>query len=385
MANIPNFPSFVTNNDLPTEQFPTLSRTVNPDLVAPQAADRQSKALEKRDVTIVQWLNYIITFCNNIATTLGVTFLRIDGGNNMLANLKVGDGTTNYKIINQAPGTAVTDGVNLGQVALLNGSQNFSADIHGVATTGGSTSTTLATKSYVDSSVASIHNELPTTFVGPFTSSSTFTVPANIYSVWAYIKGGGGGGGGGATSKIGGNGASGGTAFARFAVTPGTVVTYTVGGGGGGGGSQGGSTYAGGGGGGGGATTVTASGISLIAGGGGGGSGGGTSPENGGAGGAGGAAGTVSTSGAAAGTAGSGGTTNGGTGGSTAVGSVNGNAGSSPTGYTVSGATTLVNPYVYQEVSITSYGVGGIGAVATSGGSSVPGTSGSSGAVVIFY
>jgi hypothetical protein len=76
-----------------------------------------------------------------------------------------------------------------------------------------------------------------------FTSSSTFTVPANVYKLKVTVVGGGGGGGRTAYTNVGGGGGggSGGGSIKVFAVTPGWVFTVTVGNGGAGGTSGAGS------------------------------------------------------------------------------------------------------------------------------------------------
>ena len=67
-----------------------------------------------------------------------------------------------------------------------------------------------------------------------FTSSGSFTVPLDVYSLTITMSGASGGGGGGAT----GNGQTGGTAYRdirTITVTPGETLTITVGAGGQGG------------------------------------------------------------------------------------------------------------------------------------------------------
>jgi hypothetical protein len=67
-----------------------------------------------------------------------------------------------------------------------------------------------------------------------FTSSGTFTVPANVTSLWiTLIAGGGAGGGSTAAALAGGGGGSGETCFGvEYAVTPLSVYTVTIGAGG---------------------------------------------------------------------------------------------------------------------------------------------------------
>lgn len=64
-----------------------------------------------------------------------------------------------------------------------------------------------------------------------FTSSGSFTVPAGVYRVAALATGGGGGGGAqvGASNSSGGGGSAASTAISYIDVTPGQVLTVTVG------------------------------------------------------------------------------------------------------------------------------------------------------------
>lgn len=85
-------------------------------------------------------------------------------------------------------------------------------------------------------------NFVPKLSAASFTSSTTWTVPANVTHIVAQIVGGGGGGGGGGRGNNTGTGAGGGaggagglTVVAASAVTPGETVTITVGAGGAGG------------------------------------------------------------------------------------------------------------------------------------------------------
>jgi len=80
-----------------------------------------------------------------------------------------------------------------------------------------------------------------------FESSGTFTVPADVYVLWLDACSGGGGGGGGFVGETGGGGGGGGPAMgvrgATMPVTPGEIITLTIGAGGVGGaaGASGGS------------------------------------------------------------------------------------------------------------------------------------------------
>jgi uncharacterized repeat protein (TIGR01451 family) len=142
----------------------------------------------------------------------------------------------------------------------------------------------------------------------------TYTVPANTYTITVVLSGGGGGGGGYDNVGVAGTGGAGSAVTAQISVTPGQVVTITLGSGGRSGftsgpqgyvacsgngtggsgystggagavtncGSQG---YSGGGGGGGGSSTLTINGTTFIQAGGGGGGGGGGNNVAGGVGG----------------------------------------------------------------------------------------------------
>ena len=164
-----------------------------------------------------------------------------------------------------------------------------------------------------------------------FTSSGTFTVPANVTTMTVYVWGAGGGGGGGsngcAQEGNGGGGGGGGFATKILTVSSGQVYTITVGAGGTAGASGGGSTA-----GTGGNTTITGTG--------------GTVSATGGTGGAGNSScGTVAGGTGGTGTAGTGITTYTGGGGSTGqaassgVGSGGGGAGSGGNGGTVTNGT----------------------------------------------
>lgn len=116
-----------------------------------------------------------------------------------------------------------------------------------------------------------------------FTSSGTFTVPANVYSVKVTVLGGGGGGGQGTTSgdiesgytsSYGGSGGVGGTGISYVAVTPAAGHTVSIGAGGAGtnttGGTGGSTTFGASlvvatGGGGGSASSAGASGYGSVA------------------------------------------------------------------------------------------------------------------------
>ncbi len=80
-----------------------------------------------------------------------------------------------------------------------------------------------------------------------FTSSGTFTVPAGVYLLIIEAWGAGGGGGGSlSTTDSGSGGGGGGYGIKRLAVTPGQVITFTIGAGGTGGTSGGGTGGTGG-------------------------------------------------------------------------------------------------------------------------------------------
>ncbi|WP_353613971.1 hypothetical protein [Mangrovibacter phragmitis] len=69
------------------------------------------------------------------------------------------------------------------------------------------------------------------------TTSTSFTVPDNIYDLYISASGAGGGGGGGYSSSYSGSGGGGGASIYRqhFSVTPGTVLSVVIGSGGAGG------------------------------------------------------------------------------------------------------------------------------------------------------
>lgn len=67
--------------------------------------------------------------------------------------------------------------------------------------------------------------------------TANFTVPAGVYELWVWVWGAGGGGGGGhpgpVVGRIGSDGGGGGGySFKKIAVTPGQVISYTIGAGG---------------------------------------------------------------------------------------------------------------------------------------------------------
>lgn len=69
------------------------------------------------------------------------------------------------------------------------------------------------------------------------TGTANFTVPAGVYELWVWVWGAGGAGGGGhpgpVVGRIGSDGgAGGGLAIKKIAVTPGQVISYTIGAGG---------------------------------------------------------------------------------------------------------------------------------------------------------
>jgi hypothetical protein len=111
---------------------------------------------------------------------------------------------------------------------------------------------------------------------GLFTASTTFTVPSSSGGTLKILSIGGGGGGGGGTNRCavylyvgGGGGGSGEITLKTVSVTPGTVLTITVGSGGSAGGQRDGQ-YGGGAAGGTGGTTTVKNGATVLAGAGGG-------------------------------------------------------------------------------------------------------------------
>ena len=204
------------------------------------------------------------------------------------------------------------------------------------------------------------------------TGAQNWTVPPGITEISAVVVGGGGGGGGGETGRNEGvtGGAGGGLAYGTFAVTPGEVLTVTVGAGGtagpaGGNGGTGGSSsiargatvlLSGGGGGGGqnrSTATVTggaSTGTARTAGGAGGNSGGNSTDTGSGGGGAGG----YSAAGGAGGTTGAGASSTGGGGGG-------GGATNSGQGYGGGGVGVLGAGANGTGGALNAIGVGGSG------------------------
>lgn len=314
-----------------------------------------------------------------IASQLGANYL-LKAGGTMTGNIFL-------------PATAVGTLTNLQAVrkelvALLNGTQAFTARQLGVSTVDADPTNTLATKDFVLAKVAAVSPALAlptlgkTDFLTAGTFTSAFIVPAGVTVLWVQARGASGGGGGVAdteTNPLGGVGGSGAVAYARLTVTPAATLDIIVGGGGGGGGYT--ALYGdggGGGGGGGGMSSITGVNISVIAGGGGG--GGGVSATGYGAGGVGGAGGVIGgrvSSGGVGGTAGSGGITQGGVGGAggSSGGGASGNGGAGTV--LVSGSATVNN--LFQDYVHTVN-------TPTNGGSPIPpenSQNGASGSVTI--
>ena len=229
--------------------------------------------------------------------------------------------------------------------------------------------------------------------VTTITTSGTFTIPAGVTTVTAYLWGGGGGGGGSATSGAnwsnGGGGGGGACAFATFGVTAGNIYTVTIGAGGTAGTGTGGT---------GGTTTFTGAAGTWTAGGGTGGTLAGTGSNGTFAGGAGSAVGTGTGVAVKAGAAGSSGKnvsgitgTGGGAGGSSAGGTVhavscgalgNGGTGTYPGG----------NGGYNTNCSVTTNLAGPVGVVPGGGGSgdnnwsgSSAGGAGGAGEIILVY
>ena len=78
----------------------------------------------------------------------------------------------------------------------------------------------------------SISQTVPGTSNEELLSSTTRTIPAGVYAVTLDAIGGGGGGGYSNSAGAGGGGSGAGRSFGRFAVTPGEILTITIGAGG---------------------------------------------------------------------------------------------------------------------------------------------------------
>ena len=268
------------------------------------------------------------------------------------------------------PGTENGHAVRKDQVALLNGSQPFTAEQRGTDAT---TATGLVTKQQMDAADNAIRAALPlpnrrVLYSTPGTQ--TWIVPTGVTKVWLRIKGGGGGGGGGSAygsvnTLRGGQGGNGGRVSVAMTVTPGQALNLLIGGGGYGSAYQSPS----GGGGGGSGSRAEQGATYAIAGGGGGGAGIGYASEGWGTGGSGGAAGHAGeTKGSAGGAAGTGDlTTAGGAGGAGSC-CVPGAAGGN--GFGIASPASMLSTYdeswVFGDAGAgpdTNGGGGGIGGV----------------------
>lgn len=127
------------------------------------------------------------------------------------------------------------------------------------ALTGVPTDGTVSTAKLVDGAVTKAKIASPIGTVNAFTSSGSYTVPANANLIQILAVGGGGGGGSGnsGTTLAGGGGAGSLPVIRTVPVTPGTALTMTIGAGGAGG-TGGGSGSAGG------DTTVVGTGVSVT-------------------------------------------------------------------------------------------------------------------------
>lgn len=193
-----------------------------------------------------------------------------------------------------------------------------------------------------------------------YTSGTSWTVPCGVTSIDVEVYGAGGGGGGSKTGgQAGGGGGAGGYAFITLAVTPGQVITYSIGTGGAGAAAGTGADGTAGN-----PTTFNAGAVTAN---------GGTAglgDNNGGAGGTGGTAtgGDTNSSGG-----------NGGPGGASIGGSGGSNPGPNGGGNTPGGAAGI------NGSPGNSYGGGGAGGGDKSGGSNPSGGAGADGAIVITY
>nr|WP_199065137.1 pyocin knob domain-containing protein [Chromobacterium sp. ASV5] len=217
----------------------------------------------------------------------------------------------------------------------------------------GTNTTQLATTAFTTAAIGSQKG------IRQFTSSGTFTVPANVTTI--YISGCGGGGGGGAsytstpTGGGGGGGAGQSIIRAAYSVNPGSLISITVGAAGAGG-TPGGATGSAGG------QTIVGSLVTLAAGTGGNSSIGATG-------------GAPAAIGYPTGTSGS----------DTAYGGAGGAGASGPFGGGGGGNKQNSSGAANAGITAAGYGAGGGGAggVAASGGSGAPGGAGSPGLVII--
>jgi len=265
-VNIPLISTQGSNTDLPAPEFPLLARIVTTDLVGPSAANKQEKALERRDNTLLDRVNRII---NNM---------------NLL--------DARYLQIGAIPAAHTHDGA---QIV----SGTIAPERLGEGALGGGAKSLFDNRTWREPALPPdvpppTPNSVPNRFAlfttpGTFAGLSGWSKPEGVVEVFAFVVGGGGGGGGSKAdpAQNGGAGGRGGIVFARLVFNAAaSQVDYTVGGPGGGGGEGTGSDVGSGGGGGGGG----ASSVAGVVGGGGGGGGGAARPGdpivgNGGAGG----------------------------------------------------------------------------------------------------
>lgn len=314
-----------------------------------------------------------------IAQTLGGNYLLLTGGQMTGALL--------LRAAADILAGSASEAVRKDMVALLNGSQAFTAAMHGITTVDGDTGVTLTTKDFVLAKIAAAATSgfLPNAYaLFSGAGSSNWTVPAGVTEAFVFLRGGAGAGGGSGNGCTfsGGNGARGGYVAATVPVTPAALIPVVVGSGGGGGG-HGTFVDSGGGGGGGGFSSFN---TTIIAGGGGGGGGGGnqsSSPGTGGAGGAGGLAGA--NAGGQSGTGGAapgfGGTAQGGVGG---AGGTPGNGGNGTIGSSTRGAYKIAPFAPPLETAIWAPESSQVPGVGASPGPN-NGTNGTAGQVLILY
>jgi hypothetical protein len=216
--------------------------------------------------------------------------------------------------------TGASEAVRRDMVALLNGSQPFTGKQAGVSTVDGDAATTLTTKDFVLSKVASAAANYFPNQQAIYTTPGTYTLdlPAGATRAWVYVKGANGGQGGESDNPSGGAPGPGGKlgwsgGLWRGVMAVAGQLAIVVGGAGGTGANSTSGGDGGGGGGGGGGSRVQDGTNKVVGGGGGGGSGergaSGDASAYGGAGGAAATAGGLGGGSNAGGSAGSGGIT----------------------------------------------------------------------------
>jgi hypothetical protein len=263
-------PAAASNMDLPAQEFPTIPRIVTTDLVGPLAANKQEKALERRDLTLRDRVNRLINN-NNL---LDARYVQISDLEAQIIALitEYGirrDGTSDACTaqILLSSGGLITDPAAAARLdmviqSLLPGYQTMIGKLRSAVTTGGDPDDTLTTKAWVESLVTGADASPPNRLIN-ITTSMTWPVPPGVRKVWAHIRGGRGGHGGGnagwavgpaptSETNRGGWYGPGAEVVGSFPVSPGGEIVIVIGLQGSSAGTAGGYDHAGGGEGGGG-------------------------------------------------------------------------------------------------------------------------------------